>query len=147
MAGFSLSSSFDSIISLHVPHCQMILMISSSLSSTSCSMQSGLIAIKERTLVEFKDILSSDISTERSISCDFTEEKRATRVGYLMQSAMRSFSPPSLNICIGLSLYLDAINVEDEFNEVAFGPPAVGVGQSREQAQLRLFRAFKHLQE
>lgn len=92
------------MIYLEVPHYQMILIISSSLSNTSCSMQSGLIAIRERTFVEFKEILSSDISTDLSISWDFTEEKRETSVGYLMQRAIRSFSPPSRNIFIKSAL-------------------------------------------
>lgn len=37
--------------------------------------------------------------------------------------------------------------MEDELDQVPFGPPTVRVGQSREQAQLRFFRAFKHLKE
>jgi hypothetical protein len=61
-------------------------------------MHSGLIAIKDRTFVEFKDILSYDMSTDLSISWDFTEEFLATRVGYLMHKAIKYFYPPSRNI-------------------------------------------------
>jgi hypothetical protein len=86
------------MIWVDVPHYQMIRMISSSLSNTNSSMHKGRIAINDLTLVEFKEILSSDISTDRSISCDFTDENLETNVGYLMQSAIKSFSPPYLNI-------------------------------------------------
>lgn len=44
-------------------------------------MQRGRMAIKERTFVEFRDILSYDISTERYMSCDFTDENLETKVG------------------------------------------------------------------
>ncbi len=54
-------------------------------------MQRGRIAMYDLTLVEFKDILSSDMSTDLSISCDFIEEKREVRVGYLIQRVIRSF--------------------------------------------------------
>lgn len=37
--------------------------------------------------------------------------------------------------------------MEDELDQIPLGPPTVRVGQSREQAQLRFLRAFKHLKE
>ena len=66
-------------------------MIYSSLSRTRSYIQRGRIAMYDLTLVEFKDILSSDISTDLSISWDFIEEKREVRVGYLIQRVIRSF--------------------------------------------------------
>jgi len=79
------------VLVILVPQSHMTLIISSSFSCTIYSSARGRMAITVRTPVELNENLSSDMSTDLSISCDLIEENLAVKVGNLTHNVSRSF--------------------------------------------------------